>query len=53
MALERAVSFAAGTVLASAVALIAFNCAEASAGWAFFHDVWSCLGSGRGEEAMM
>ncbi|KAJ4985792.1 hypothetical protein SVAN01_08690 [Stagonosporopsis vannaccii] len=37
MALERAVSFAAGAVLASAVALVAFDRAEAVASRAFFH----------------
>lgn len=39
MALEGTISFAAGAVLACAVALVAFDRAEAVAGWAFLHGV--------------
>lgn len=44
MTLQGTVSFATCAVLAFAVALIAFDCAEAAAGRAFLHDARSCAG---------
>lgn len=45
MALQRAISFAARAIFACAVTLIAFDRAESMTGWAFLHDVYSCVES--------
>lgn len=44
MALNCAVPFASCAILACAVALIALDCAEAAACWAFLHDVGRVVG---------